>query len=84
MFFGTLSSLLRGIQQVSGMSGTFAPMINRYRAERAVSARAESVSWVVVGVVDYALHVEAVASRRRALSSVSLRLAARRARTMVS
>lgn len=45
---------------MSGVSGTFAPMINGYRAERAVSARDESVSWVVVGV-DYALHVEAVA-----------------------
>jgi len=46
---------------VSGVSGVFASMINRYRAERAVSARDESVSWVVVGVVDYALHVEAAA-----------------------
>ncbi|MGW3473112.1 site-specific integrase [Saccharopolyspora sp. NPDC000995] len=43
------------------MSGTFVPVINKYRAERAVSARDESVSWVVVSVVDYALHVEAVA-----------------------
>jgi integrase len=43
------------------MSGTVSAVIDIYRAERAVSARDESVSWVVVRVADYALHVEAVA-----------------------
>jgi integrase len=36
-------------------------MIDGYRAERAVSAHDGSVSWVVVQIVDYALHTEAVA-----------------------
>jgi integrase/recombinase XerD len=44
-----------------GMPCMFPPVIIRYRAERAVSARDESVSWVVVSVADYALHAEAVA-----------------------
>lgn len=46
---------------MSVVSATFAPVIGGYKAERAVSARDESVAWVVVDVVDYALHVEAVA-----------------------
>lgn len=45
------------------MSGTFAAMIEikGYRAERAASAVDGSVSWVVVKIADYALHVEASA-----------------------
>ncbi len=40
---------------------TFTPVIDCYRAERAVSARDESVSWVVVRTADYTLHAEAAA-----------------------